>query len=350
MSDDVNVHIWQEPNSALEGLELFGRVLECVAIPRHLDNGRLFTRFEHIKVYDRSFTNTVLDEAIQTNDMAEVLSRLEAYTGSTIHCEVSSVFDCFRFDQTRKQLDPGLKPLTINYYSSGYGWNGLEFKSYGFARLDFSNTKAFRIPQVLVQNVRDVSENGGDPTEALRIIGQLGRNYDVVSDVAKRVIVNLDPTHLLICTDLEVHPLTSHAMYHRDWKDYARDLTKIARLHEFGGLYFCEIRPDDPAFRGPRKSPPDYGYLRGHYGAGIENSFVKTLQPMVNAILRDPKRLQLSRDQLEESFRYFNDTQVQQLNNSYYLSVIGAPFAYLEEPYFNFWDQLDRSGDSSSSQ
>ena len=335
MSDDVNIHIWEEPNTQVEGLQIFANVLECVAVPQHSDEGRLLTRFEQLRVYETSFSNVVLDEAIRTNDVSKVLSRLERHRGPRVHYEITSAYDCFHLEPQTGKMKPWIKPLTINYFGRDYGRQGLEYKSYGPVRLDFSNTKAFRVPQSLIDDVKQLAEGGSDTSEALRTIAQLGRNFDAVSRVAKRVIQKLNPTHLLICTELEVHPLTAHAIYHRDWQDFANDLEKIARLHEYGGVYFCDVAPDDPAFREPRKSPPDYGYLRGEYASRTEDEFVETLQPIVHAILRHPERIAVFRDQIEDSFQGLPSTEIERLNDSYYLSVIDSPFDYLEEPYFS---------------
>lgn len=348
MSDDVNVHLGLEPNSKYNTLEMFGNVLECVAIPQHSDDGRRLNRFEHIKVYDASFSRVVLDEPIATNEVSKVLMKLESYTGPKFHYEIASAFDCFRFENEKKQLEPWIKPLTINYYGSEHGWKGLEYKSYGPVRLDFSNTKAFRVAQTLIDHVKVIAESGGDTTKGLKMIAKLGRNFEAVSGLAKRVISKLNPLHLLVCTDLEVHPLTAHAIYHRNWQDYLEDLKKIARLHEHGGVYFYDVTLDEPAFSNPRKSPPDYGYLRGQYGDGTEEDFVEQLQPMVNAILLNPERVRISRDQIEECFFSLGFTEVEKLNDSYYLSAIDAPFAYLEEPYFRLYESAYNSSPFST--
>lgn len=337
MSDDVNIHLWLEPQSKYDALEMFGGVLACVAVPEHPDDGRQLTRFENIKVYDASFSKVVWNEAIATNDTSKVLAKLKQYFGPRVHCEIASAFDCFHFGDEKKQIEPWLKPLAINYYGSEYGWEGLEHKSYGSVQIAFSNTKAFRVPPTLIDHVKEIIERGGDASEGLRMIAKLGRNFEAVSSLAKRIINKLNPLHLLVSTELEVHPLTAHAIYHRNWQDYLEDLKKIARLHERGGVYFCDVTPDEPAFRGARKSPPDYGYLRGQYGDQTELNFIEALQPMVNTILQNPKSVQLSKKQFEECLYSSVSTEVEKLNDSYYLSVIDPPFAYLAEPYFELY-------------
>jgi hypothetical protein len=59
---------------------------------------------------------------------------------------------------------------------------------------------------------------------------------------------------------------------------------------------------------------------------------------MVDEILRNPERLALSKDQIENCFQNLSDTEVEKFNNSYYLSVFDPPFAYLDEPYFRLYD------------
>ena len=135
-----------------------------------------------------------------------------------------------------------------------------------------------------------------------------------------------------------MHPLTAHAIYHRDWRQYSKDLEKIARLHEEGGVYFGDVAPDDPAFIGPRKSPPDYGYLRKLNES--EDDFVELLQPIVNAVLRDPQSVLLSKEQIEDCFTSLGSTKVEELNDGYFLMVSVPPFEYLEEPYLKLYEEV----------
>lgn len=349
MSIDVNIHVWLEQGTHYDSLKELECVLECIATPQHTDSdGSMLTRFERMEIYDNSFPRMVMEKAIATNDVSEVLPRLGLYVGPKFHYEFNSVFDCFIFDDRSQKLQPEIRPLTINYYGSEHGWKGLEYKSYGSVRLDFSNTKVFRVPQTLIEHVKDTTQSGGDTTEGLKMIAKLGRNFDAVSGLARRIIKKLNPTHLLVCSDLEVHPLTAHAIYHRNWQDYSEDLKKIARLHEHGGVYFCDVTPDEPAFQQPRKSPPDYGYLRRQYGDHAEEDFVEKLQPMVNAIMQNPESMRLSKDHVEECFFSLGFTEVEKMNDSYYLSVIDAPFAYLEEPYFRLYEVAYNSSPCST--
>lgn len=338
MSNDVNIHLSLEPFTHAYSLKVLEDVLECIAVPHHADSdGKQLTRFEQIRVYDTSFSRLALDESIKTNDVSGVLATLSSYVGPEFHYEINSVFDCFIFDDRSQTVQAEVRPLTISYFGPAHGWKGLEYKSYGLVRLDFSNTKIFRVPHTSMDHVNETAANRGDITKGLRTMAKVGRNFDAVSGVAKRLINRLDPTHLLICTELEVHPLTAHAIYHSDWREYSKDLEKIARLHENGGVYFCELAPGDPAFRAPRKSPPDYGYLRARYGDQTEEDFVEAIQPMVDEMLKNPGGLTLSKEQIQQCFQSLVDTEVEKLNNSYYLSVVDPPFAYLVEPYFRLY-------------
>jgi hypothetical protein len=336
MSIDVNVHVWPGPYDPAGAFEAFGGVLECVATPRHRDADSPPPRFGRVTVFESSFSRVVLDEVVATDAVPEVMAKLAPFKGPRFHFEVASAFDCFLYEGN--EPEPWLKPLTVNFYGPEYDWQGHEYKSYGPIRLDFSNTKVFEASRDSGDGVGDLGLAGGDASEGSRIIARPNRNFEAVSGLARRVAERLNPAHLLVCSNLEVHPLTSHIIYHRDWRDYVEDLRLIARLHEHGGVYFCEVKPDEPAFRGPRKSPPDYGYLRELSGRRAEESFLRTLQPMVDAALQSPPVALPSKERVEECLYGSASTEVERLYESYYLSTVAAPFDYIEEPYFRLYE------------
>lgn len=344
MSIDVNIHIWPGDIGQYEPLDFFGRVLDCVAKPQNLDiDGAPPARFGRLKVCDTTSSEAVIDCSLNTDDVDKVLEELKSFLGPKFHYEVWSAFDHLRYDNDTNNIEPWLHPLTINYFGPEYEWQGHDFKRYGPIRIDFSNTKVFQIPLTLIDRTRETASKRRDVTRNLQMITKLGRNFDTVSELAKRLILKLNPKHLLVCTELEVHPLTSHSIFHRDWQDYCEDLRKIAWLHEYGGVYFCEVAPDQPAFIEPRKSPPDYGYLRRLSGDQTEAEFVYRLQPYVNQILAAPRSANLSNAQIKECFQALGSTMVEAFHDSYCLSVTDPPFAYLEEPYMKLYEVVCRS-------
>lgn len=339
MSIDVNIHLWFGNIGQYEPLDVFRWVLDCVAVSQNLDiDGKPPARFGQLKVCDTTHSEMVIDRLLNTSDVAKVLEELKSFVGPKFHYEIWSAFDHLRYNDDTDSLEPWLHPLTINYFGPEYEWQGHDFKRYGPVRIDFSNTKVFQIPRILIDRTRETARKGKNATRGLQMIAKLSHNFDTVSELARKLILKLNPRHLLVCTDLEVHPLTSHSIYHSDWQDYCEDLRKIARLHEYGGVYFCEVAPDEPAFIEPRKLPPDYGYLRGRFGDQTETEFVHSLQPYVDQILAAPRLGNLSNAQIQECFQALGSTMVEAFHDSYYLSITDPPFAYLEEPYLKLYE------------
>jgi hypothetical protein len=56
--------------------------------------------------------------------------------------------------------------------------------------------------------------------------------------------------------------------------------------------------------------------------------------------MRAADKVQPTQAQLEECFALMLDTDIENINSGYLLSVKEAPFAYLEEPYFTLYDRL----------
>ena len=338
MSDDVNVHLWLPSEDGRTPPETLGSALESVALSKI--SAHQEARFLRLRVYEVGYATVLLDEALSNGGVSEILAKVKPYTGSRVRFEVASTFDYATFVSETRKLETRRRPLTINYFGPEYDWQGFPYKSYGPIRLDFSNTKSFRVQNELIDYVRKVASSGGDTTAGLKMIAQVRKNFDAVISAAKRLIQKMDPAHLLICTDLEVHPLTAHAIYHRDWRDYSKDLQKIARLHEFGGVYFCEVTPDEPAFIAARSSSLNYGYLRGPHITNTASAFVDALQPLVDAVVEDPSIVELSISDIEDVFTSLSLTNVEELNDSYFLTVNDAPFGYLEEPYFKLFERV----------
>jgi hypothetical protein len=168
------------------------------------------------------------------------------------------------------------------------------------------------------------------------VISQLRQNFEAVNGLALRLIKSLNPKHVLVCTEAEVHPLTAHAIYHRDWRDYLRDYSKIVSLHERGGTYFCSVEPDEPAFVEPCRVSHDYGHLR-HYSL-TQEEFVERVEALVSDVIADQGKVEAtSREVFENWSLRFDDTEVLQINDSYYLYAGEGPFAYLDEAYFEIW-------------
>jgi hypothetical protein len=291
-------------------------------------------------------SNVVYDRVIDTDETETVVEALAPFVGPAVHYRIGSAFDRLRYEDGRIQAT--VAPLDIHYYGPEYGWRGQEYKRLGSVVFYFFNTKVFRIPDELTRDIRRTSE-AGSPWPALPVISQLSRNFEAVNGLARRLIAKVNPVHLLVCTEAEVHPLTAHAIYHRDWRDYLRDFGRIASLHERGGAYFCDVAAGEPAFAEPRKESHDYGYIRRWLET--QDEFIERVQALVDEVLADPERIEaVSRKQLEDCFLSVDDTEVEELNDSYYLYAGEGPFAYLEEAYFRLWAACGSASKKASSE
>lgn len=319
MSFSVGIHLWI-PAEAGEQFEKFRGVLECTPTPvkyREFDGSELTPkRFNRVQVFDHCFAE-VLDRKIETNGIEDVLALLEGYRRPDICYVVGSIFNFLDYDQEKDEIYTSAGPLDVAHYGPEYCLGGSYYKTRGPFQLSFSNAAVFMADRA-VESLRD--------------------NYnEVVTDLAKRIIAETDPIHLVVCTESEVHPLTAHSIYHRHWQDFFSDLIKIAQLHEQGGVYFSELTEDDPAFVPARKSTMDYGYLRGRFGDNSAAAFVMQLQPLVDKLLQNDGELPNSRSSLDKYFADLKFTTAEKLNKSYLLTALGSPFSYLEEPYFKLF-------------
>jgi hypothetical protein len=348
MSYDVTVHIWLGEASDDEVFAARKQILQDIAIPTHPGgDGSNVPRFMRLKIRDTAYSEVILDHAIRSNEIEPVLKEIKNYKGNAFAFQIDSVFDCKLYDDGLDIFEETIHPLTINFFGHEYEWQGHDFKFYGPIRIDFSNTKVFQVPPSLPEIIREKARRREDTTRWLKIIAGISHNFDIVKDLAERVILHINPEHLLVCTDSEVHPLTCHAIYHRNLQDYVWDLKKIAYLHEYGGVYFCDVKPDEPAYQGARKQAPNYGYLRDRYASQTDAELVRRLQPLVSQVLADPSILRLTGSQISSCFQGLTSTIAEPFHNSYYLSVTDPPFAYLEEPYMKLYEMVRRSKNGS---
>jgi hypothetical protein len=309
LSFSIGIHLWWPPERG-EQFQKLGRVLECIPLPvkyLELDGSEAVPkRFNRVVVFEECFA-TVFDRTMETDRVADVLTLLERYQRPDVSFVVGSVFNFLDRDQDKDETYTSAGPLDVNYYGVEYCLGGSYYKSRGPVQLTFSDTAAF------------------------------ANNYDaVLMELAKKIIAATDPVHLVVCTEAEVHPLTAHSIYHRNWSDYFNDLVRIARLHERGGVYFSELSETDPAFAAPRKATMDYGYLRGRFGDNSVAAFVAQLQ----RLLQGDGRVMKSKSVLDECFADLKHTMAERLNDSYLLTALGSPSSYLEEPYFKLFHRV----------
>jgi hypothetical protein len=344
MSFVIDTCVWLSDSNHIDSIARFGQLLKCIPILKHqTDDGDEIKRFSRLRVYTGQSSNVILDEVLNTNEVSLVQEKLMPYAEANIGYEIDSSFDYFSYSKDTNQVEPTVGPLRIKYYGSQYEWQGHYFKRFGPLRLSFFNNKVFRVPEVLVYQIQKAASEGTNCTTALQMIAKLSHNFDLIKNLTKELIRNLDPLHIMTCTEGEIHPLKAHAIYHRNWEDYFDDLIKIAKLHKYGGNYFCEVNPGEPAFNEPRNPFLDYGYIRRW--SDDQEDFTEELQLLVNTVLKKLERVQsASKLQIDECFRDLEDTTVEEINNSYFISM-DNPFEYIEEPYFRLFKAIYKAED-----
>lgn len=337
MSFALDIHLF--PASDAENkFALFRSLLDCIPDPGiSFDLGAIPAKFRRVLI--KSGTRIILDEKFISDSPEDFFEVVRTHHNEDTHALIESLYQYWHYDETQDSLLRVERPLDINLYGS----NGYYYKRYGPVRISFYNIESFRIPHTLIDVIQKAQTQRKDATKWLRMIVQLSQNYSVVRDYVRRIIADNLLDHLVICTESEVHPLTAHGIYHRNPQDFLKDLSKIAELHEHGGLYFCDVNSNDMAFIAARKSTLDYGYLRSNSGNRSNIQLAEKIGQMADVIMQTADRVQPTREQMEECFTLMIDTDIEEINGGYLLQAKDAPFNYLEEPYFILYDRLFRS-------
>jgi hypothetical protein len=317
MSLEVGIHLWLGDGGQINPIAAFRDALECIQAPSHKDiDGRAPNRFNRLLVKDRSRTDVVCDRLLNTNDLQPVLTILEKYDDLHYSYEMQSAYDCVWFNPQTQRFEASIRPLQVTFYGPKFGWKGYEYKSFGAIHFRFHSVKDFH----------------DHP------------NQKILVETAKRLVEKSDPIHLVCCTEIEVHPLTSHIIYHRYWPDYFNDLIRIANMHERGGVYFSDldIKRGEPGYWEPRKDWEEgYGYLRSRYKDAEASAFKGRIQKMVDAIIENPQKTQAGTEEsLKQCFTGLQTASSLSLGQGTMLIVKDLPFAYLEEPYFKLFSLL----------
>ena len=337
MSFALDIHLWPSSDEGRE-IDTFRSILDCIPAPDDASNPESLSRRYHRIVID-SHSSKIVDEELKSANVEDFSEILERHWSNGVHINVEASYNCLEYDDVYDRLSSVARPLDIHFYGNEYV-SGSYYKRYGPVRIAFFNTNSFLIPQSLINKVQKAQAQRQDAVKWLIMIAQMSQNFSTVKHLARNIISRINPDHLVICTESEVHPLTSHGIYHRIWPEFFKDLLKIATLHEYGGVYFCDARSGDPAFIAPRKFSLDYGYMRGNFGDRSNNLFAEKVQLMADVILQNPDAIRPTKDLLEECFILMCNTDVEEINDSYLLFVKEAPFAYLEEPYFKLYDKI----------
>jgi hypothetical protein len=329
VSFSVGIHLLWD-HSELDIRDTWRRVLRCVPEPiEYLDfdgGPHLPKKFLREQVFDRC-QREIYNQSVNSDDYEDVIALLDDYALPDVRHNVDSVFNFLDYEADKGGLFVSVGPMDFSFFGPQYCRGGFHRKTRGDLEISFSNLGSFLVDSAL------------PPT----IVEKLRGNYEMaVVSLAKTLVAETDPAHLVVCTESEVEPLTAHSIYHRDWREFFVDLEKIARLHEFGGGYFFDIPPDDPAFtvfNKPRKVSLDYGYLRTQYGDDLALELAGRLQPYVDRLLKSGRSLEEGSELLlAKTFEGLQSTKVERLKDSYLLTAHNSPFAYLEEPYFKLFE------------
>lgn len=325
MSFSVGIHLLWD-HTELDIRDTWRRVLGCVPDPIEyldFDGPHLPKKFLRARVFDRC-EREIYNQAVNSDDYEDVIALLADYVRSDVRHNVDSFFNFLDYEADKGGLFVSVGPMDFSFFGPQY-CRGFFRKTRGDLQISFSSLGSFLVNSAL------------PPT----IIEKLRGNYETaVLGLAKTVVAETDPSHLVVCTESEVHPLTAHSIYHRDWREVFVDLDKIARLHEFGGGYFSDIPPEDPAFSKPRKASLDYGYRRGQLEDRSASDLAGRLQPYVDRLLTRGRTPEGSELLLAKAFAGLQRTKAERLKDSYLLSAHNSPFAYLEEPYFKLFESM----------
>ena len=336
MSFSLGIHLWWNEDPDLSS-SLVKSILKSVAEPsgRSLNETReaLPPKIQTVQIFEKCFKE-IHRESVETDNLDAVISTLGDLHENRCYV-VSTWIEYLEYESGEDEVAESITGMDAVFFGREYCLGGTYYKTRGRVELSISNVNIFAPDPGL----------SGDSDRHRTFIEQLNTNYEtVIEPLVSRLIAECKPSHLLVCTEAEVHPLTCHTMYHQDWHEFFADLTKIARLHEEGGVYFCETMIDDPARQLPRKTGLDYGYLRGKFEQDNAAALVERLEPLSDKLLNEeivPNNYSL--ETLEQIFAQLKQTKVMKVDDGYLLSAHGSPFSYLEEPYFDLFEAVLKS-------
>ena len=301
-----------------------------------LPYNRSSSLFYQIQLFDRPFSK-VADVATERGDVAEVCSYLEKHWSPTNQASVEFMYPYLRYDEDLDSVIETRTSATVQLNGAGYA-HGHQTKRCGHVEIFFDNITGFVLPHKLIEKAARA-----DSTEDLckwsSMLAQISRNYDYVRNVIRTVITEARPRHLLSCTESDVNPLASHDIYHSRLEDFAADLLKIAKLHEYGGVYFADIQVEDPPFLPPWKEM-GYGHWRGRYGRNNSAELVTRLQPYVDRVLSNPHGVEISSTAIEKCLLSSLDILTERIAGGYLISSRASSMDYIESPYFCLFEHL----------
>lgn len=309
MSIEVSLSVWPRPEQERDPATVVTAALRAVETANAPDDEPIFL---HVRVNGKG-DDIRLKRDVESSNAEEVASLIAPYLDEMSSVHVDCAWDALENDGSRVRTEK--RPLTVNHYSPGNGYKGHTAKSWGTLRIDFYTTKSFWIR----------------------------RNFEWPLGIARTLIGELDPLHVMIYTDLEVNPLTAHALYHRDIADFASDIREFARLHDFGGAYRATEEPGQMFLRAPWTMPGDYGMYREDEDGSCIDIFNRRIAPLLAmGRLGDPAS-ELTHDAIDATLSDLQTTRAERIGRGLLLTAHDAPFAYLEEPFFRLQEAAARA-------
>ncbi len=340
------MNLWWNPEEVDE-FEIYRKVLECFPKPEPYiefygeDASKEISlpKFLQLNIY-RQTRVEIFKERFETDDLDLVWEKINEHKQKNYQFQVYSAFNFYDYHDEKHEVFKTINPLDVQLNGLEYGFRENEhFRRYGLIEIAFYKVGYFQINNRLIEK----SKHSADSHKYARMVEKLRQNYEyAVLKFAREIIKHTNPEHLIVCTEGEIHPLTAHSIYHRNWEDFVSDWLKIAELHSDGGVYFTEINPNalPPYIESRRKSEADYGHLREWSKDKNENEFSKNLQPKIDYILANQDKIKLTRNELEDCLVELEKTEFREIENSFLLTAHGAPFKYLEEPYFKIFEKI----------
>lgn len=300
MSIEVYLSVWPRPEQERDYAAVVTAALRAVEAVHAPGDEPIFRR---VRVTGKDSSDVRLERDVESLPAGEVVSLIAPHLDETSAVRIDCAWDAVESDGGREEIVK--RPLTINHYSAGNGFKGHTAKSYGSLRIDFYTTKSFR----------------------------LRKNFERPLAIARALIGALDPLHVMIYSDLEVNPLTAHALYHRDLADFAGDIREFARLHDAGGAYRAENEPGQMFLRAPWTMPADYGMYRRDEGQAYLDAFKRRIAPLLALGRGGDAATNLPPGVIATTFDELQTTRAERIGRGLLLTAADSPFAYLEEPF-----------------
>jgi len=333
MGFDVGLHLWFGQNDTKLWPALFR---ECVSVILESDVMGFqlpSSTVIKLKICERGENNILTELKFFAHEFSGAWRAPNNFVARDYLLHADLAFPCILYEPSAQQLEETAHPLWIRLTGPEFGPDGYEYKRNGLIRFTFSNLKVFGIPSELIERTR-VAAATGEQDRFMHMISRIARNSELLLDVAAQIILRLNPEHLMICTELEVHPFTAHALYHRNLRDFLSDLNWVAILHDRGGLYLCA--EESVHLMAARRQSRDYGYRRDERGATAD--FIDKLESYLSRLSLKWNPDRVSDDEIRSALSSRSEREVHSLRNSIMLCSTDGPFAYLEDPLFDLFD------------